>query len=59
MLGADGFEQSSHIVIVSEHERVLLRVVGVHVSLTHLVQLIRVVTFAVFLDVLGLRTKQI
>jgi hypothetical protein len=57
LLGTDSLEEGSHVVVVSEHEGVLLRVVRVDVTLTHAVELIRVVTLSVFLGVLGLGNR--
>jgi hypothetical protein len=57
LLGTDSLEEGSHVVVVSEDEGVLLRVVRVDVTLTHAVELIRVVTLSVFLSVLGLGNR--
>ena len=58
LFGTNSLEESSHIVVVGEYQGVLLGVVRVNISLTHVLELIRVVTFSVFFNILGLLTKQ-
>ena len=59
LLGSDSLEESSHVVVVGEHEGVLLRVVRVDVTLSHAVELVRVVTLSVLCFVFGLGTNTI
>jgi hypothetical protein len=54
LLGANSLEEGSHVVVVSEYQGVLLGVVRVDVTLTHVLELIRVVTLSVFLNIFRL-----
>jgi len=51
LLGAHSLEEGLHIVEMREHHRVLVTVVRVHVSLSHVLQVLLIVALSVFLGV--------
>lgn len=57
LLGSDSFEENLHISHMRENKRVGVSVVGVHISLVVITDLISVVSLTVFSFVLWLNTK--
>ena len=51
LLGAHSFEEGLHVVEVGEHKWVLVTVVGMHVTLLHVLQVLLVVALAVLKSV--------
>ena len=58
LLWAHGFEQGLHVVEVREHQWVLVTVVGVNVSLLHVLKMLLIVSLSIFGSVLRHGTKQ-